>query len=174
MKNSETDSDVELDCELDRPATPMDLVEAAGEASKEILPSKSKARYEEVYNNYLKWKEGKNATSNSENVVLAYISEMANTPNKKNEKSKPSTLWARYSMLKATMKIFTNIDISTYHKVTAYLKWKGAGYEPKKANVFTETQIQNLLDSALDVVAWLDVKVNSVLSALFFYTNSHK
>lgn len=162
MENSETDSDVELNFEFDRPATPMDLVEAADEASKETVPEKSKSRYEEAYKKYLEWKESKNATSNSERVILAYISEMANTPNKKNEKPKPSTLWARYSMLKAMMKVSLNIDISTYAKVTAYLKRKADGYEPKKAKNFTEAEIQNFLDGAPDVL-WLDVKVNSAI-----------
>jgi hypothetical protein len=43
---------------------------------------------------------------------------------------KPTTLWAHYSMLKATLKIFAKVDIETYVKVTAMLKRKSHGYVP--------------------------------------------
>lgn len=165
----DTESDFDFNfCDSDRPATPTEPVEAAAKASEELLPMKSKGRYKEVYNNYQKWKESKKATSDSERVVLVYIIEMTNVKNKKGENPKASTLWARFSMLKATLKIFANFDISTYAKVTAFLERKSDGYVPKKAHVFTNEEIQNFLDSAPDV-AWLHVKVTSLFQCYFSF-----
>ncbi|KAJ6638133.1 hypothetical protein Bhyg_10866 [Pseudolycoriella hygida] len=153
----------------ERPGTPIELVQSAAKANQELLPTKSKNRYEEAYNSYEKWKGSKGATSNSETVLLAYISEMANT---KNEYLKPTTLWARYSMLKAMLNILQKVDISSYATVTAFLKRKSDGYVPKKARVFTEIEIQQFLDSASDEV-WLDVKVVCVF-CMFGTGRTHK
>lgn len=172
MDNSDTDSNVEFDFGFDsRPGTPTEIVEAAAEANKELLPLKSKDRYNKVYENYQKWKESSKVNSNSERVLLAYFSGMANAKNVKNENTKSSTLWARYSMLKSTMKIFDHIDISTYPTLLAFLNRKGDGYEPKKAYIFTENEIQKFLDSAPDT-EWLDVKVNKLNFSSFFIPNS--
>lgn len=168
MDNSDTDLNVEFDFEFDsRPGTPTEIVEAAEEANKQLLPLKSKDRYNDVYKNYQKWKELTKVNSNSERVILAYFSQMANVKNtKNNENTKASTLWSRYSMLRSTMAIFDGVDISTYAKLKAFLKRKSEGYEAKKAKTFTEQQIQNFLDGAPDVV-WLDVKVTSIFPRAF-------
>lgn len=95
--DSDTDSDVDIPINFDssiRPNTPTDLVEVALAANQELLPMKSKDRYTEVYDKYQKWKESKNATFNSETVVLAYMSEMANSKNKKNKNHIPTKLFA--------------------------------------------------------------------------------
>lgn len=145
-------NDFDLDEDFDqRPGTPIEIIEADGTAAANLLPSKSKLRYEQAYNNFLQWKTMNGATSNSERVLLAYFNEMT-------QKSSPSTLWARYSMVKALMKINDSVDISTYAKLIALLKNKSKGYVTKKAKTFTESQVQTFIDNALDV-AWLDVKV---------------
>lgn len=116
--SSNVDLYIDLDCDLDqRSGTSVELIEAAGEASKDLLPSKSKDRYQKEYDNFQKWKSTKAAMSNSERVVIPYFTEMG-------KKNSPSTLWARYSMLKATMKIYDNVDISTYPSLSAMLKKK--------------------------------------------------
>ncbi|KAL6958262.1 hypothetical protein U1Q18_045617 [Sarracenia purpurea var. burkii] len=43
-------------------------------------------------------------------------------------------------MLKSTLNINENVDISKYAKVIAFLKRKGDGYKPTKAKVFTEEE----------------------------------
>lgn len=103
-----------------RPGTPQELIEAAATATKELLPSKSHSRYEQVYKEFQNWKKKKETTSNSERVLLAYFTEL-----KQNNVS--STLWAKYSMLKSTMKINDQIDISTYASLTAMLKKESKG-----------------------------------------------
>lgn len=134
---------------IHRPGTPMELIEAA--AADNLLPSKSKTRYQQTYNNFLQWKEMKGATSSSERVLMAYFEEMAG-------KCLPTTLWARYSMLKSTMKINERVDISTYPQLVPMLKNKSKGHVTKQAKSFTEIEVQTFIDNAPDV-AWLDVKV---------------
>lgn len=151
--NIDLEIDSDFDCDLDeRAGTPIELIEAAAEANENILPLKSKARYMKVYNDYMKWKLTKKATSNSERVVVSYFSKMA-----KSDK-KPTTFWAVYSMLKATLRIFHKVNIETYATLSAMLKIKSHGYVPKKAKTFSEAEMQHFLESAPDV-AWLDVKV---------------
>lgn len=155
--SSETESDDFHMEDLERTNTPNELINEASEASKQLLPSKSKARYDQIYNDYTEWKKLKNATSNSERTVLSYFSEMAKTKDGK-KGLKPTTVWAKYSMLKATLKIYEKVDISTYQSLTAFLKRKGEGHVKKKAKTFTEEQIQHFIDNAADEI-WLDVKV---------------
>ncbi|KAG4074943.1 hypothetical protein HA402_009368 [Bradysia odoriphaga] len=134
-----------------RPGTPDELVNAADEASKDLLPSKSKDRYQQVYNNFQKWKAVKNAMG---------------------VKSAPSTLWAQYSMLKSTMKIYDSVDISKYASLIAYLKKKYKGHVPKKAKILTEQELRTFIETAPDV-AWLDVKIACIF-AIFGACRSHE
>lgn len=138
-----SDSDMECEENHERPGAPEVLVEAANEASKELLPSKSKDRYQQVFDNFQKWKESKNCTSNSERVLLAYFSEMAKTYS-------ASTLWARYSMLKSTLNIHSNVDISAYSSVLGLLKNKSKTHEAKQAKILTESELRRFIGSAPD------------------------
>ncbi|KAG4065945.1 hypothetical protein HA402_010299 [Bradysia odoriphaga] len=61
-------------------------------------------------------------------------------------------------MLKATIRTHENIDIGTFPAVSAYLKSKSSGYNPVKAEVFTEAGIKTFIDTTEDST-WLDVKV---------------
>lgn len=141
-----------------RPVTPQELIETAATATKELLPSKSHNRYEQVYEGFQQWKKLKEATSNSERVLLAYFTEL-----KQNYLS--STLWSKYSMLKSTMKINDQVDISTYASLIAMLKKESKGHIPKQARTFTENELKLFIDTAADDL-WLDVKVTKFL--LFF------
>lgn len=157
--NNSNDSDVEseMDFEFDvgeRPGTPEELIKAAAAANENLLPSKSKVRYQKVYDEYKAWKEKKFASSNSERVVTAFFSEMI-------QRKKPSSLWAQYSMLKSTLKIYDRVDIEKYATLTAMLKQNSHGYEPKQAKTFTDSEAQQFLDNAPDDM-WLDVKVTSL------------
>lgn len=54
--------DIDLDMEFDtgeRSGTPVELIEASDEAAKDILPLVSGLRYQQVYNNFQKWKTSK-------------------------------------------------------------------------------------------------------------------
>jgi len=129
----------------DEICTPPELVNAANNVAQNLLPDKSKEKYNQMYNNFLAWQKSNNATSFSENVLLAYFADTA-----KNKNYKPSTLWANYSMLKTTIKMYNKIDISHYHMLTAYLKKQSTGFTAKKSQVFTPEEINKFLQDAPD------------------------
>lgn len=124
-------------------STPPDIAQQAKAATLDLLPKKSKKRYENRYNDFIKWKDDQNINSFSENVVMTYMNLLSET-------QKPSTLWSHYSMLKTTLSIYHDVDISKYLKVKALLKRKGEGYIPKKSKTLTIQQIQTFINEAPD------------------------
>lgn len=120
--------------------------EAASIACLELLPEKSKIRYENSYKLFKKWCAEKNIDSLEENVFLAYFLERST------KLKSPSSLWCEYSMLKSTIFIYDNKDISKYPKVVAFLKRKNDGYQPRKSNVFTRLEINRFLNEAPDEI----------------------
>lgn len=118
----------------------------------DVLPSLSRKKYDKIYAEFHKWNKLKGSTPVSEQVLLAYFSELA-------YKTKPSTLLAYYSMLKATLRINDDIDISSYDQLAKFVKVKNIDYEPAKAKMFTEEDIEKFINEAPDAL-WLDVKVN--------------
>lgn len=95
-------ADFESDFELEnRPGTPAELISAADEASRKLLPSKSSKRYIQVYDEFEQWKKDKNTTSNSERVFLPFFTELA-----EKKKLKASSLWAKLS-------VYAKVDISS-------------------------------------------------------------
>lgn len=133
--------------------TPPEIAEAAQITSHKILPTKSRERYERAYDQFIDWRRRKEIKSSfSENVLLVYIDELSN-------KLKPNTLWTQYSMLRTTLYINHNIDISKYLKLKAFLKRKNDGYKPKKSAVLTTQQINDFITRASDE-QFLLTKVN--------------
>mgnify|MGYP005980463671 CR=1 FL=1 len=122
---------------------PFDLSKAAAAATEELLPSKSKERYEKQFQIFEDWRRLKNVTSLTEDVFLAYFAE-------KSSSYKASSLWSTYSMLKAVLLLKENLDISKFCKVTAYLKRKSTGYQPKKSKCLSRDQIDKFLLEAPD------------------------
>ena len=118
--------------------TPPSILEAARTTSEELLPQVSKKKYEIVYTAFMDWRSEKNINSYSENVLLAYFGELA-------QRYKSFSLWAQYSMLKSTLNINNNVDISKYSKLRAFLKRKSEGYIPKKAKTFTPEEINKFI-----------------------------
>lgn len=66
----------------------------------------------------------------TENVFLAYFEE-------KSKVGKSSSLWSHYSMIKAMLRLNSNMDITKHFKLIAYLKRQGKGYQPKKSRILT-------------------------------------
>lgn len=117
-----------------------------------IIPEKSRERYETTYTIFNKWCEEKNQNT-SEKILLAYLVQ-------RNGKLKaPGSLWAEYSMLKATIFLHESIDISKFSTLIAFLKRKNVGYKPKKASVFTKDEMCKFLIEAPDEL-FLIHKVN--------------
>lgn len=141
---SETNNE-EMDC------TPPELREIAKNMDDNLLPEKSKNLYMNAYKTFQTWCVGKKVKKTSENVLLAYFEEQA-------EAKKASTLWAIFSMLKSTIKLRENVDISRYFKLIAFLKKQNKNYVAKKSSVFTKEEIVKFLNEAPDA-AFLTAKV---------------
>lgn len=120
--------------------TPPDVRALAESVTSELLPQKSKARYEVQYNVFKKWCAERGASVYSENVVLAYFTNLVSN----NKKS----LWCIYSMLKSCIMLHDNIDISKYAKLISYLKRKTANYKPKKSKILDEDHISTFIEQA--------------------------
>jgi hypothetical protein len=72
-----------------------------------------------------------------------------------------SSMWSKYSMLKAAIKVYKNIG--KYSKLMAYLKNQSRGYRPKKAEVLERTHVEEFLTRACDK-EYLMIKVISVIT----------
>lgn len=114
--------------------TPPEIREAADATRQNLIPEKSRKKYEGEYGVYKTWQTAKNLKHTSENVLLAYFGELAKI-------KAPSTLWAIYSMLKSTLDVNENVKISEYTKLTSFLKYQHKGFQSKKSQVFTAAQI---------------------------------
>jgi hypothetical protein len=53
-----------------------------------------------------------------------------------------SSMWSKYSMPKAAIKVYKNIDIGKYSKLTANLKSESRGYKAKKAAVLEGAHVE--------------------------------
>lgn len=131
------------DDEISIPGTPPELVEAVNTASLELLPKKSREKYENAYRRFMDYRMSKNTSSFSENVVMAYFLDLC-------LKMKSSTLWSNYSMLKSTLALKHNVDISTYSKLRSLLKRQAQGYRAKKSKILTKEEIEKFIQEAPD------------------------
>lgn len=120
---------------------PPAIVQAA--QNLDILPQKSKERYQFAYSQFMKWRQENNAESFSENVLCAYFAELA-------KKNAPNTLWTQYSMLRTTLSINNNSDITQYMKLRSFLKRRPDGYKPKKSKTLTPLEINRFINEASD------------------------
>ena len=134
---------------------PLDIFEEAEYSGKQILPKRSKDKYEGAYQAFIAWRQSINTESWCESVFLSYFTELAKT-------LKPSTLWSRYSMLKSTIISNNNIDISRYSKLNAYLKKQSTGFTSQKSKILTLDEITKFLDEAPDY-EYLATKVNTII-----------
>lgn len=132
--------------------TPPELTEAVNTASLDLLPTKSREKYNCAYNRFMEYRKNKNANSFSETVLMAYFLDLGS-------KMKSSTLWSNYSMLKATLAIRHDVDIFKYQKLRSFLKRQAEGYRPKKSKILTKEQVNKFIQEASDR-EYLMMKVN--------------
>ena len=133
---------------------PSDVEDAALQAESVLLPQKSRMMYEKEYQSFKKWKSIKNINGVSEKVLMAHFSE-------KSKKAKPSSLWSYYSMLKRTLLVNENCDISKFSKLTTLLKNLSGGYKAKKSKILVSDDIIKFLTEAPDDV-YLFMKVIAI------------
>lgn len=134
---------------------PDDILKAAEEANTELLPVKSRIRYEKQYEHFVKWCKEKGVKTYKEEVFLAYFLDLSKV-------LKSNTLWSRYSMIKSLVKIKENLDISKFHKLTSFLKQKNVGFRAQKAQVFTKEDISRFMLAPDEV--YLMIKVCTIFA----------
>lgn len=134
---SSEDSDVDVNC------TPPHLKAEAELARNNLLPPKSKERYLNTYEKFMKWRDEKHTKSLSENVLLAYFSLLRQT-------MQPNSLWSVYSMLRTVILNKDNVNLKNYTNLTAWLKRQSTGYKGKKSKIFNSGNIQQFLNVAPD------------------------
>jgi hypothetical protein len=139
--------------------TPSALRCLAEASSLDLLPEKSKKKYMTAYEKFKEWRLKEEAPI-SENVLLAYFDMLKN-------KFKPSSLWSTHSMLKLTIKINDNVDITKFSKLFALLKRYSDGYVPTKSKILNNDDIQNFLNTAPDNI-YLATKVCSYVPIYIF------
>lgn len=123
--------------------TPPEITNIAEKSLDGLLPTKSKERYEQIYSKFMDWRAANQENSYSENVLLTYFGNLALS-------FKPSTLWSTYSMLRTTLSVKNDIDISKYPKLRALLKRKADGFKSKKSKILSATDMNNFLENAPD------------------------
>lgn len=93
------------------------------------------------------WCQQRDVKRYSESVLLAYFSELVN-------KGLIASLWPKYSMLKSTLAVKDNVDISKFNKITMFIKRR-----PKKSKVIEKKHVQKFI-AAVPNNIFLMTKVN--------------
>lgn len=96
---------------------PKEVLNIRKAATFNLLPDKSQHRYEKEYGLFMDWCSSKKVKGISEDIMLAYFVD-------KFKDGKSFSLWSYYSMLRSTISIKNNVDISRNAKLMAYLKRK--------------------------------------------------
>ncbi|KAJ3650060.1 hypothetical protein Zmor_021769 [Zophobas morio] len=98
----------EENCEI-----PEHILKKAQKANENVLPGTSRSIYEKEYKIFVNWKIENSVNIINETIMMAYFQELS-------EKYSSSSLWSKYSMVKATLGVNDNIDISNYHRLTSF------------------------------------------------------
>lgn len=129
------------------------IEETASKIVVNLLPEKSRKIYEKCFKEFCDWCLVKEVDEiHSESVLLVYFAEKA-------KHFKASTLWSHYSMIKATLSVKNNVDISKYSRLVVFLKRQNTGYQAKKSKILTKEQVHQFLIDAPEE-KYLMVKVN--------------
>lgn len=133
---------------------PGNIVLTVKKTEESIIPAKSNIRYVNAYNAFIEWRKKRGCISFSEDELLEYFLELA-------ENLKPTSLCSQHSMLKTTLLHRQHVDISSYSRLTMFLKKQAEGYEPERTRLFTSEEIQRFLQDAPDEV-YLAIKVGKL------------
>lgn len=122
---------------------PAHILEAASKARLDLLPEKSKAYYEKEYSQFCEWRDTERVEGAGEVVLLAYFAKLADV-------YAASSLWPKYSMLRACLTLKERVDIEKYGALIQFIKKKNVGYRAKKSAVFTKEQVYEFVRRAPD------------------------
>ncbi|KAB0801733.1 hypothetical protein PPYR_03919 [Photinus pyralis] len=136
-------------------SVPQAIIDEATNVAASLLPEKSSARYEHEYAEFKKWQNENNVTGITEDVLLAYISNLS-------KKFSLNSLWSKWSMVKSCL----------FHKVIAFLKRRNERYVPKKAKTpsktLTKEHVEKFILEAPDD-KWLLAKVITIFGIFGCY-----
>lgn len=121
--------------------------EIASQVEKELLPAKSKKKYDLTYAQFCDWMKEKKVKTINQNVILSYFKHLATTKN-----YAPTTMWSKWSMLRTEILLDRDTDIGDFPKVKALLKGRSKGHKPKQAEVFDPEEVRAFLLNAPDDV----------------------
>jgi hypothetical protein len=96
-------------------SVPEIILEEFEKATLQLLPAKSREHYEKIFSEFNEWKEKRGVMTINEEVLLSYFLNLK-------KKYAISSMWSKYSVLEAVIKVYKDIDIGKYSKLTAYLK----------------------------------------------------
>jgi hypothetical protein len=82
-------------------SVPEIILEEAEEATFQLLPAKSREHYEKVFSEFNEWKEIGGVMTINDEVLLSYFLNL--------KKYAISSMWSKYSMLKAVIRVYKNI-----------------------------------------------------------------
>ncbi|XP_054277439.1 uncharacterized protein LOC128996267 isoform X1 [Macrosteles quadrilineatus] len=147
MFENNEQSESESDCEYSkfRPDSLEELAESAKQVALNLLPEKSKRKYERCYELFSCWCEKMKVTQISESVLLAYFAEQSKI-------MKSSTIWSYYSMLNKTIQVEHDINISSFKKLGSFLKKLSLGYEPIKSKTLSKDEVETFIKTAPDEI----------------------
>lgn len=111
--------------------------------SLNFLPEKSKHLYEKAYGEFTSWCNEQEVKDYSETLLLQYFSNIA-------KNGLIGSLWPKYSMLKSTLKLKNNIDISKFNNLIKFIKSQQEGYTPKKSKVLEKHHVEKFISDAPD------------------------
>jgi hypothetical protein len=80
-----------------------DVLEEARAAKYQMVPTKSKLRYQKELEIFTQWQTEKRIKGKDENVMMAYFKSV-----------EAASARSRYSMLKNSLFVFQNVDISRF------------------------------------------------------------
>ncbi|KAK4885098.1 hypothetical protein RN001_001369 [Aquatica leii] len=131
--------------------TPPEIREIAQNTISNLIPAKSKHVYDKQYIKFEKWCREKKVTKITKNALLAHFELQRHN-------YKSSTLWSMYSMLRCSLNLHQNVDISKFNKLHALLKQASVGYVSKKSKILEEDNINKFIYEA-DNDLYLAMKV---------------
>ncbi|KAK9701753.1 hypothetical protein QE152_g30384 [Popillia japonica] len=94
---------------------PENILAAANIAKLDLLPDKSKIHYEKEYLQFCEWRNTEQVHGAGEAVLLAYFVKLSN-------EFSPSSLWPKYSMLRACLELKERVEINKYGRTNELTK----------------------------------------------------
>ena len=122
---------------------PENILTAANSVRLDLLPEKSKIHYEKEYRQFCEWRDREGVQGAGETVLLAYFVKLAN-------EYSPSSLWPKYSMVRACLELKERVEIDKYGVLIRFIKKKNVGYRVKKSKVFRREQVDEFVCNAPD------------------------